>query len=119
MVLLLLTPEQRLHQLYVSTLLGHLKILNARKEELYNRDDQREFGSMSPIKRQVKDGLDKEAKHGTNLQVVGAFDDPVLEEANESGASGDVGIQLRASAVPTASALSLNLIRANDQASSD
>jgi hypothetical protein len=32
-------------------------VLNARKEELYNREDLKEFGSMSPVKKLAHQGL--------------------------------------------------------------
>ncbi len=34
-----------------------MRLLNLRKEEIYYRDDIREFGSMSPVKKMAHQGL--------------------------------------------------------------
>ena len=36
-----------------------MKMLNARKEELYSKEDMKEFGSLSPVKRRYKQGLER------------------------------------------------------------
>jgi hypothetical protein len=36
-----------------------MRMLNARKEELYSKEDMKEFGSLSPVKRRYKQGLEK------------------------------------------------------------
>ena len=48
--------------------MGHLKILNARKEEIYNRDDIAEFEQMSPIKKLVQQSLIPSAEHTSNIR---------------------------------------------------
>jgi hypothetical protein len=51
----------------VKTLSDQLRLLNLRKEEIYNRDDLREFGSMSPVKKLAHDGLKLKPMHEQDL----------------------------------------------------
>ena len=51
----------------MKTLSDQLKLLNLRKEEIYNRDDLREFGSMSPVKKLAHQGLKLQPMHEPEL----------------------------------------------------
>jgi hypothetical protein len=112
---LLLSAEQQLNQKYFNTIVSQLRILNARKEELYNKDDLKEFQNMSPIKLQVKGGLDKaNGLHSTNMLALneckGNTSQIVQEDANESAISTGLHqaeVMLRHT-VPSTSAMSLN-----------
>lgn len=51
----------------MKTLSDQLRLLNIRKEEIYNRDDLREFGSMSPVKKLAHEGLKLKPMHEQDL----------------------------------------------------
>ena len=54
---MLLTPDQIKKEVWIKGISDQLRLLNARKEELYFKDDMKEFGSMSPVKKLAHKGL--------------------------------------------------------------
>lgn len=52
-VYLLTTAEQQKNEHWVKSLCDQLRLLNIRKEELYYKDDLKEFESLSPVKKIV------------------------------------------------------------------
>ena len=61
--LLILSKPQQSNEVFIKTVVSQLRLLNTRKEDIYNKDDLKEFEQLSPIKRMMEKSLKPSALH--------------------------------------------------------
>jgi hypothetical protein len=52
-----MAPDQQKNDQFVATLIGQLKLLNSRKEDLYKIEEAKELSQVSPLRKNVSKGI--------------------------------------------------------------